>query len=398
MSMLGRLALVLLAISILASPGHGRGADFSRDLADLGSAFAGARDRAKERLVHAPAGVEPFLLAAYSTADFQTRAGIIDVLAERTCEAALPIVLASIDTGSRMVREAQARLISVMGKKGHDSLRAIIDGPDTKWAAQVKEMLPYVVRADVERTLIAKTLGRGLHYKGQFAALLSDRDLAAPVLLEMVANVRGGYRFQVPVGHVIDMMEIRAYAVEALLDVGRRRDVPRIREVLDNIRSQRPRDEDPIRDRPLESLEQSVIYTLYALGDYGPAEDLVRQLRRDTSTRRRLTDRVRARGDLAMAYTRIGRFALAEKTYRQLLRMSEGTPGLSRRYDAYNMACVLSLAGKTDEALYYMRWSVRKDPWAVEAAMEDGDLAVLREAFPDLRERLSEACADKSDD
>jgi tetratricopeptide (TPR) repeat protein len=365
----------------------------SSSLRDLGSPYARTRERAIARLAAEGPEVERLLIEAYAESDFLTRAGILDVLAARRSDAALRLVFEDLETPSGSVREAQARVVAALGDAARGALRE-----KAAESRRARRLLALATRALVERTLLEKTLGPGLHYDGQFARLVPDRAISTEVLLEIVANGTGGYRFTVPVRHVVDMVEIREIAADALRDVAEPEHVDRILALLQAVRKESEDAAGNFRvPEPLEGVENNLAFVLYDLGHHEPAERLAIKLREDLLTSGWSEDRSLFRIELAMCLSRMGRHAQAAALYREHLR-EEASGFAGHAGAAYNLACVLSLHGDLLGARSALLQACRLEAANVDLALVDGDLRAVREAYPDLKRDLLEAAKEAEED
>jgi tetratricopeptide (TPR) repeat protein len=211
----------------------------------------------------------------------------------------------------------------------------------------------------------------------------------------------------------VDMHEIRELAMDAIADVGTPEDAPRLRRIHDAMEARRLTkvDEaealedklDDARDRSewgevrrLQTRQESLLNeaemierhlehvqsALFRLGDAEPIDHRIAELEEAVAEVRRDDE---LRFALAMAYTRRESYEEAEEIYRDL---SDGR-SYYRGISTYNLACVLSLQGKTKEALDAL-YAALDRLWseAIDHAFEDGDLENLRDAYPNLRELL----------
>ena len=386
----------------------------AEEVGRLASPYAAVRLDAYARLLAAGDEIDAYLARRYPEADFRTKVLLLDLLGERRSIAGLEPVWADLETPSTSVREAQDLYLALLGDEVRDRLLAAVETAEPGVRKRARAALAMLVRMQVERVLLAKAREPALMYRDQYRVLRRDRALATDALLAIIGDGDRGYRFASKVTARADMYEIRELAMDAIADVASPDDARRLRAIHDEMmvrRSDRLANAEEEKEKYAANHEQGdwaaalrnearigalereaelvtrhlehLQSALYRLGDSGPIDTRIAEL--EAALERYRYD-PETRFELAMAYTRRESYRQAEAIYRDL---ADGLSSYYRGISAYNLACVLSLQERTEEALEALYGALERE-WeqAREHALEDGDLEAVRKAYPNLRELL----------
>jgi tetratricopeptide (TPR) repeat protein len=177
-------------------------------------------------------------------------------------------------------------------------------------------------------------------YFGQFEELRDYMPEAAGLLLAWAAK---------PAKDAPDTSAYRATCLRAL------RDVLPAEQGTDGIRNELRSILTKARTAGDESLYVTCACTLHQFGDTGPFDQLKASVAQNAADEKS-PDRVSALNTLAELHYQLGQFAAAAGYYKSLLEASEQAGQATERLAtlAYNLACSLALAGKSDDAFEYL--------------------------------------------
>lgn len=356
-------------------------------IGDLSHPYYEERERAKELLLAEEAAAVPALIGALTADDYRVREAASFLLGELGDERALGPLVASLIAERELVRRAQARALTRFGEPGRQALlEALQEHPEAE--ENVRFALGFFARRLVEERLRAKVTTRGGYgfYEGQFEDIVELGPSATPVLLDIFRDPYHRYQSEIlgpfPASNLAS--KLRYLAGEALADMKDPQVLPELRAIYEGVG-----ESDPFLDR--DEVREAAAYAMFRIGEPGPYEQVLEERRRlHQSAPSNFPNKWR----LANMLIRTRHLDEAESLYREIIG---DQPANETAH--FNMACIMSLAGRLDEAIMELRRAVEAgyDDW--EWMSCDGDLSAAREhpAFASVLGEIKEPLDEEDD-
>lgn len=227
-------------------------------------------------------------------------------------------------------------------------------------AERIDAVLAFLQQRQVEAVLNACITPKGGwgHYDGQYAALVAMKPPPTPVLLRMFLD--SDYEFTDVTLDENRQGIMRLLAGEALGDVGDPAAIEPLKKSVGDVRAN-------IGIRPYG--RDSAMFSLYKLGvkEYAVAE-------REALEKLPMPQRNWSR--LAEVYTRMGDYPSALAAYET--RLAQVREENAQSIECYNMSCILSVMGRKEESVSFLRKAVEKGYRDWDWMDRDGDLKGIR--------------------
>jgi tetratricopeptide (TPR) repeat protein len=384
-----------------------------------------AREAAFERLFRAETVTPDVVRRALASAGTRARPLLLELSARRGLGTLVPeVVEASLDDDPITV-EAALRALVLLGPdavaKGLTALRA--NHAEHRAARAAVRLLALARQREVELALTSKWRRKAGSYRGRYSELEGRGWYVQAVLMAMLLDVpledrfvvvddeddkrkgpfaardairqinestRRGYRTFEPLPpHILDD-DLFEMAQQALRDVA---DMDLVGDVLEMVASDllRAHDRAPFQLRPFEKhFAEEIASVLYVRGRKRLLEaeeqrlllsinSLRKRLGRPGAADWALPEWVREANELAATLHAMERFEEAAKWFQQVNEGKKRLGGEASAIVAYNRACSLALAGKSDDALAQLdaALALGTSDLTREWVTEDGDLRSL---------------------
>ncbi len=312
----------------------------------LRSRYHADREAAVEALVSAGAGAAGFLEEAARSANPQERACALRALCQVSPERAADPVVGAVIGNDANARLAAVKAAYYLDIKGLQILVARVPAvPPEK--RDILRLLVHTVRRKKVKDILSKIAGSREgegQFPGQYKEITRHGSFVEPPLSEVAANRQ---------------LPLARHAAAALGELGDKAAIPALKKVYALASGE---------------LRQTAAASLHILGEDGPYKEVEMQLRKDCiGPYDNKENYERAYTVLALFYDSAREYKAGERKLRELIAKFGG-----QGIDHMNLACLLSVQNKVEEAYAEFVKGVGKGYTDMEWVKIDGELANLR--------------------
>lgn len=334
----------------------------------LSSDFFYERESAKKRLSQLGEAGANAAKSALASEDFRCRRAALEILALSSSRESVDAVISALKDSEISVRFAAKSALAKLGLDALEQLEQALKSAEGK----EKELLQRAASDAYKKIVVSafnelasSRAGSG-QFPGQYEKITKLGKVVTPALIEIATDKSHPHRI---------------HAIHALGELGDKDAIPALKEMAKKKLSE-------LGERGAEAAEAAAC-ALYKLGEKEPLEKFVEASRGNLG-----------RSGLALLYDRAGAYDKAEALIKEDIAF--GNPGRSAHF---NLACVLSMQDKKEEALSELQKALEGGYLDAEWLKTDREIDNLRKEpqFKELMKKyfpqtdLSELTKDETD-